>query len=621
MIPQQKISQQKKENFQERQDQKKENSENFNRFVSQEYQAIEVFLGSNGDRLPNAPLYPLIGGKKIPEILPIPEVENQEIIPYVASSIFDETRKQAYLYQSVAQKILYQKGVELDLTYPANIHSVCHCQRSKTYINASGVVGIDLKTTPTPIEYEKDTVESTKASYSGLQYCKNPWVCPVCSTMLSHHRGKEVFQAVEWAYNKGFKAIMVTYTFSHTKADKLAEIVSKHEQAVSFLRSHRVYRELLKAINYQGMIRCLEVTHGANGWHLHTHELLFVDKKANAQSIKQTIFKVWESACLKHNLLPQYKLEHFRKHAIDIKDNATSDDYLVKFLKFSISNEMTAAEKKDHQGRSPYDLLKMSYNTETKKIVKKYSDRFVEFALAMKGKRQLVWSKNLKKLVGIEESEPATEKVRAINLTSEVWNIILKQNARYAVLDLAQSPWKACAFDANLDSFNHVTAIQAVQALVFKLGGAEERFILVPPKPEPEPEPEEKEKKPGVDLRAIAAQYDGCGGQVQIYSMPERKPKKDSRYDIKLKALLQQSCFQDEAGEKYTYIDVVGELKQARINDIEAVRAKRIDKAERVLERQLQRLKSEKAIDKAQRRCIEKIAKANEIAEGRLKKL
>lgn len=38
-----------------------------------------------------------------------------------------------------------------------------------------------------------------------------------------------------------------------------------------------------------GLIRALELTHGANGWHSHTHELWFFDANSSVESEKAFI--------------------------------------------------------------------------------------------------------------------------------------------------------------------------------------------------------------------------------------------------------------------------------------------------------------------------------------------
>ncbi|MFH4246966.1 rolling circle replication protein, Rep63 protein, partial [Acinetobacter baumannii] len=84
------------------------------------------------------------------------------------------------------------------------------------------------------------------------------------------------------------------------------------------------------------------------------------------------------------------------KHGLDIRDGSYAQEYVAKW---GLDYEMTKGHVK--RGRkeslSPFDLLQLSI--EDQEIFEKLPSKlWQEFAISMKGARQLVWSRGLKKL-------------------------------------------------------------------------------------------------------------------------------------------------------------------------------------------------------------------------------
>jgi hypothetical protein len=276
-----------------------------------------------------------------------------------------------------------------------------------------------------------------KTFYGGLQTCGSVWACPVCANKIQARRTLEIRKAFKWAYKEELHQIMmVTFTYSHGISDKLFETMKKHTLAMKKFREHRDYTTLMKEIGYKGLIRSLELTYGGSGWHPHTHELFVINPLVDEKDIKRRILALWQKICTSVGLLDkdnEKQIKAFQKHSVDIVFNAKDSDYIAKQNGgndkcWGADREMARASSKKGKktGKSPFQLLSESEKDST------YKELFVEYAMAMKGKAQLFWSRGLKAKVGVDEktdeqlAEEQTDTADTLALlSSEHWKKVL----------------------------------------------------------------------------------------------------------------------------------------------------------------------------------------------------
>lgn len=281
------------------------------------------------------------------------------------------------------------------------------------------------------------------AHYKGLATCGSVWACPICTAKVQERRRIEVEQAMEWAKAAGLTAVMVTLTFPHRSFHRLADLLTKQADALGTLRRPRSYRALMASLGFRGLIRSLEVTHGDNGWHPHTHELWFIEPTLLGQ-LRETLAHMWAKACKRAGLLAESdNLPAFHVHSVDVKTDVTAGDYLTKqddSRRWGLAHEVVKATSK--QGRAkgvhPHHFLVRCGEGD--------DARFIEYAEGMKGRRQLFWSRGLKGSVGLGEvsdEEVAEEAVESAHhvatLTGEAWRVVRGNDARAEVLDAAEA--------------------------------------------------------------------------------------------------------------------------------------------------------------------------------------
>ena len=280
-----------------------------------------------------------------------------------------------------------------------------------------------------------------KAFYGGLMVCGNVWVCPVCASKISERRRVELKKAFKAHLDTGGYCTMVTLTFSHSSRDKLDDLLLALGKSMATFSRGKRHDNFRKEIGLIGKIRAFEITYGENGWHPHIHLLLMHSIEIEPwewTNMEDKLYSMWSGACAKSGL------ETSREHGLKIHDAAEASTYIGKWgdimdKRWGTDSEMTKANiKKGRAGSlTPFDFLR--------RVIEdgdlEYEDKFREYAKAVKGKQQLVWSKGLKAKYLIEEKtdeEVATEKVESADLLGVIdwrdWKYILQNNLRFKLL-------------------------------------------------------------------------------------------------------------------------------------------------------------------------------------------
>jgi hypothetical protein len=341
-----------------------------------------------------------------------------------------ETRLQRFILQSVARSLFDNKGSRLN-----------KCLR--------------LRAAHQDVQVWK-SVEHKTTHYKGLQTCGSVWRCPVCSAKIAERRRVEIRQAMDAHRAVGGCVNMLTLTCPHQLKDNLADLLSNQAKALNRFFNDRLVKAVLVEMGTVGKIKALETTHGRlspsnNGWHPHYHLLMFqgsgVDlarfDKAQMRDWEVRLYLQWAKACKGSGLgVPSYE------HGLKLDDGAEADKYMAKW---GLEDEMTKGHtKKALHGETPFDLLRA---IQADPGDKQAAALFIEFAKTFEGKRQLTWSKGLKKLYQVADktddalAAETDDKSRLLGmLTIDQWRDVLAVDGRGVVLSVAASGgWDALA--------------------------------------------------------------------------------------------------------------------------------------------------------------------------------
>jgi hypothetical protein len=292
-------------------------------------------------------------------------------------------------------------------------------------------------------------------TWRGLQTCGSVWICPICAAYISEQRRTEIRHIVDtW---RGDVA-MLTLTFQHSQADKLSQLVSHVTDAYRVMMSHRRMKGIKHTFGIMGAIRALESTQGAYGWHPHLHVMIVTDHAllpAELSELETVYGKEWGLMMgLRGRYASPYHGVNIRaRHEVSSDYAAKLDPYLRELAsdprreteRWGLDAELTkAVVKQGHRdGQTPMQLLA------------RYADRddrdagrlFQEYALAMHGRKHLVWSRGLREMLELDR-EPTdddlkppediqSEDVILASLTPPQWRIVRDRGLQGVIADAA----------------------------------------------------------------------------------------------------------------------------------------------------------------------------------------
>ena len=251
--------------------------------------------------------------------------------------------------------------------------------------------------------------QDQRAHYSGLQTCGSVWACPMCAEKIAAGRRSDLIAAVEAADAMGLVVWMVTTTVQHHIGQRLADLMTAATRCGRLASQRRDVRDLRDASGIVGVIKRREETHGENGWHPHTHELVFAPPGGDVRAWAEARHAGYDAALQKH-----YSLRSMaRSGGLDIRalnlEEARQEvaAYMGKLEKTETTRaagELTAgAWQKNARQRTSctsWQLLRdaASGDDQAAKL-------WAEYERATKGRRQLVWSPGLRGLLGLEGVE------------------------------------------------------------------------------------------------------------------------------------------------------------------------------------------------------------------------
>ena len=285
--------------------------------------------------------------------------------------------------------------------------------------------------------------ESKRAYYRGLMVCGMIWVCSVCAARITEERRQELTRALEVT---GFTPYLVTYTLRHKRKDKLSDLTNAMLSAFRAMKSGKGWQELTDEYGWVGSIKSLEVTHGDNGWHPHQHELVMLDdtlSKSAQNGLLASLRIKWDGALHRRGFDASWD------HGVDLRGTSQDvQDYVAKFghqpvvTGWSIEHELTKqpVKKAKMGGRSPAQMLADYGNGDIRA-----ANLWREYAQAFKGKKQLVWSKGLRGILGMGMELPDEGIAGSIPQGAEIltrlspveWKAIRKADLRGELLDAA----------------------------------------------------------------------------------------------------------------------------------------------------------------------------------------
>jgi hypothetical protein len=283
------------------------------------------------------------------------------------------------------------------------------------------------------------------AHFSGCMVCSSVWTCPVCAERIANERRNELEHALN-NWNGGF--LLVTQTIQHNISESCLDVRKRFDKAARSFKSGRQFQAIKSKYGLRYTVRNREVTDGENGWHVHGHEIWFLDRALTDEKLQELT-----------ELLKERWARHAEKaggwasweHGLDIKkSDSFIYDYVAKFGKLPdgredkklSTSELTHSHTKKarREGKTPWQLLD-DYDHGDKRA----GARFCEYAIAFKGVRQLIWSKGLRAAVGLEDeltdeqiAEQEPESTEWAEISIQTWRKVIEYGHRALILEICK---------------------------------------------------------------------------------------------------------------------------------------------------------------------------------------
>ena len=356
-----------------------------------------------------------------------------------------ENREMRYMLQRTAQSLLYDRE-------SLKQHRTCSCGRN---IHSDGVA-----------VYRN--VDGSDARFGNLMTCASVWACPVCSAKITEKRRAELQEAINsWVAHHQGKVLLMTLTFPHEYDMPLSETLEKFANALTKFKNSRAYKNNFGTLDNPGLyervgsVRSLEVTHGGNGWHPHTHDLVFLrnDEILDDTNALDELRGEWIKQLLKVGLGDNTKINDMLQFGFDLQGGDYAAEYVAKFghepklyQDWSAAREVTKGMSKIGGGShaTPFMLLSWYHHdndTEAGALFREYVHQF-------EGKRMLSWSPGLKNLLALPDEEISDEQLAQqddqlpeeemiYRLDIDQWKLVMSRNARYEMLLIAAKNGRA----------------------------------------------------------------------------------------------------------------------------------------------------------------------------------
>lgn len=300
-----------------------------------------------------------------------------------------------------------------------------------------------------------------RASWRGVATCGSVWSCPCCQAPIQALRAQEVGKLARWAEERGYVVVMMTVTVRHAWTHRLADTLTGVARAWRAVMQGAPWKRWKAAQGLVGMVRAVEVTHGANGWHPHAHILaVFRAPREPVPDLRGAVGATMPHAvCDPMGPEAEWLAERWQSkvhdtlgetcapdlaHGFDVRplDRAT---YLCK-LGLEIGSggtKRTLDVLGNVRGRDPWAIA-----ADAAKGDAASAELWREYQTATHRHRQLTWSVGLRQLADIADvsDEVAAQRadegeaVLVLDLPRRAWRAVLRLGLVLALVEAAERP-------------------------------------------------------------------------------------------------------------------------------------------------------------------------------------
>lgn len=169
-------------------------------------------------------------------------------------------------------------------------------------------------------------VSTGKHKWSQVVRCKSVHQCPICSVIERRKKAVLIQHLINQHLKCGGGVAMLTVTAPFYQDDSLEFAIDGLLSSVKGFWDSRARRNATQRLGMIGSIRNLEITWGReNGWHPHSHFLLFIDDEFDCADLEYEFYPIWKNYVEKRlGRTPS------KKHGVNVVRGETAAEYLSK---------------------------------------------------------------------------------------------------------------------------------------------------------------------------------------------------------------------------------------------------------------------------------------------------
>ena len=286
------------------------------------------------------------------------------------------------------------------------------------------------------------------AGVSGVETCGSVWACPVCSSRIAAHRNTELNKVNTAWRERGGSILFATFTMRHQAGDDLGTLWDGLSAAWRRLVSGKGYLDLKEQYGIEGYVRVVEVTHGENGWHVHTHTALYLRDgnltDFDLAQLQQRLYARWVNGLSKDGFTAS------QAHGVDVIRTYETSGLGSYMTKFAMTHESLAMEMTNSAGKEARKTNRSPF-----RILADLSDRFDPNDVALwetwethsRGRRMMTWSVGLRDLANLsreltDEEIVALDQLRGeliMSVPSKQWASLVRRNIAPDVLSVLEN--------------------------------------------------------------------------------------------------------------------------------------------------------------------------------------
>lgn len=295
-----------------------------------------------------------------------------------------------------------------------------------------------------------------RAGFAGLATCGSVWSCPVCSAKILARRQEEIREALDRWLDAGNSFYMLTLTMPHRHGQRLSRLWDGLSAAWRKVVTGGTWKRYAKGSGVAGQIRVTEVTHGANGWHVHLHLAILVEGRPSspaagevrAAQILGAALPAWDAAMLSQGLgRPSRDAQHCKLWT-GVRASLLGEYFTKNVYDAAATDaawELARGDIKEARrgNRTPFRIL----SDIARYGVADDVELWQEWEQGSKGRRQMTWSRGLRDLLklGAEASDEqiageqlGTEDDDLVELPAASFRMLARNGLRALVLEFAE---------------------------------------------------------------------------------------------------------------------------------------------------------------------------------------